>query len=205
MRIYRNFFDNITSLENLFSAWDEFKKGKRARADVEEFEPDLEPNLFELHRELRNGTYRHGPYTGFFFADPKRRHVHKATVRDRILHHAVFSILNPLFEPTFIPHSFSCRIGKGNHKGVEAVSTMLRKESKNDKVACYVLKCDIRKFFDNIDHETLISILSKRIRDERTVKLLRELIEGYKTELAVVNERERERESSALRAVKAYP
>ncbi|OHA26138.1 MAG: hypothetical protein A3C06_03940 [Candidatus Taylorbacteria bacterium RIFCSPHIGHO2_02_FULL_46_13] len=179
MRIYRNIFDNIISLENLFSAWDEFKKGKWARPDVEVFERDLEPNLFTLHRELRNGTYRHGPYTGFFITDPKRRHVHKATVRDRVLHHAVFSVLNPIFEPTFIQNSFSCRIGKGNHKGVDVVSSMLRKESGNDRVACYVLKCDIWKFFDSIDHEVLISILSKRIQDEKTLQLLKELIKSY--------------------------
>ena len=118
MKIYRNLFDIIISPENLFSAWDAFKSDKRNKQDVQRFEWNLEQNIFELRRDLKNKTYKHGSYEGFYIRDPKQRHIHKALVRDRILHHAVSSVLSPIFEPTFISTSFSCRIGFGTHKGV---------------------------------------------------------------------------------------
>ncbi len=145
MRIHKNLFNLIIDLENLFSSWEEFKRGKSKKEDVLEFEKSLEQHIFQLRRDLRSKTYRHDPYTGFRICDPKLRHIHKATVRDRVLHHAIFKVLNPIFEATFIPTSFSCRIGKGTHKGVSAVANMLRKESLNNTRICYALKCDIRK------------------------------------------------------------
>jgi len=98
MKIYKNLFEDIISPENLFSAWDAFKSDKRNKPDVVRFEWQLEENIFVLHRELGNKTYKHGPYAGFYITDPKQRHIHKASVRDRVLHHAVFSIINPIFE-----------------------------------------------------------------------------------------------------------
>jgi RNA-directed DNA polymerase len=150
-------------------------------------------SLSEIKRTDRTSrnlskTYHHGPYYGFYIHDPKQRHIHKATVRDRILHHAVFSMLNPLFEETFILTSFSCRIGFGTHKGVDALAQMIRKVSKNGSTPTYVLKCDIKKFFDSVDHEILLDILNRRIEDENVMWLLREIVKSY-----VVN-RERERE-----------
>ena len=204
MKTYKNLFDKTIELDNLFSAWDEFKKGKTSRPDVGLFELGLETHIFKLHEELRDETYTHDPYEGFFISDPKRRHIHKATVRDRVIHHAVFSVLNPLFEKTFIAHSFSCRIGKGSHKGVEALADMLRKESKNNTRACYALKCDVQKFFDSIDHEILISFLQKRIRGKKMMRLLIRLVESYREEKAEFK-RERERELLALRAREASP
>src|SRR3989344_5313469 len=105
MRIYRNIYTRIISPENLFRAWKVFKHDKRNKADVMEFEIHLEKEIFKLHRELQHQTYRHGSYTGFWIRDPKLRRIHKATVRDRVLHHVVFRILNPIFEPTFIANS----------------------------------------------------------------------------------------------------
>jgi RNA-directed DNA polymerase len=177
-----NLFEQVISTENLFSAWDQFKKGKRGKEDVMRFEHDVEVHLFKLHSELKSKTYRHGGYSGFFIYDPKLRHVHKANVRDRVLHHAVFTVLNRVFEPTFIPTSFSCRIGKGTHKGFEWVENALCKESRNYTKACYALKCDVKKFFDTVDHHILLSILSKRVRDPHLVWLLREIIDSYESE-----------------------
>ena len=131
MKIYNNLFDQIISPENLFSAWDAFKSDKRNKRDVMAFECHLEENIFQLHRELKNKTYKHGPYTGFYIRDPKQRHIHKAIVRDRVLHHAIFSVINPIFEETFIPTSFSCRIGFGTHKGVNTLEHMARAITKN--------------------------------------------------------------------------
>jgi retron-type reverse transcriptase len=179
MKIYKDLFNRIISLENLVSAWEEFRSDKGKKIDVQEFEFSLEQNIFSLHRDLVTRKYTHGPYTGFYIRDPKVRHIHKATVRDRVLHHAVFRILNPIFEETFIPNSFSCRIGKGTHKGVLAAETMLRKESRNYTVPCYALKCDVRKFFDSVDHEILLAILKKRIADPDTMWLVQQIVRSF--------------------------
>ncbi len=200
MRKYNKLFDKIIDLENLFSAWDEFKKGKGKKPDVLRFEKNLEQNIFQLHRDLRDGIYKHGGYTSFYIRDPKLRHIHKARVRDRVLHHAVFKVLNPIFEPTYIHNSFSCRIGKGNHKGVETLASMLRKVSKNNIKPCFVLKCDVRKFFDSIDHDILIALLQRKINDKNIMDLLRQIVGSYFT-----RERERERESRNHCAKKSIP
>ena len=179
MKIYKNLFTRIISIENLVLAWEEFRVDKGKKLDVQEFEFSLEKNIFSLHRDLIAKRYSHGPYKGFYIRDPKVRHIHKATVRDRVLHHAVFRILNPIFEETFIPNSFSCRIGKGTHKGVLTAETMLRKESQNYTVPCYALKCDVKKFFDSIDHEILLAILKKRIADPDTMWLVQQIVWSF--------------------------
>ncbi len=192
MKVYKNLHWSIISPDALFSAWEIFKRDKRNRIDVEEFEKNLERHIFQLHRDLESGAYRHGPYEGFWINDPTRRRIHKALVRDRVLHHALFRVLNPIFEPTFIPASFSCRVGKGTHKGFAYLTNALRAVSQNNTRPCFVLKCDVRKFFDSVDHTTLRGILEKRILDPDTRNLLREIISSYSTGF---NERERERES----------
>jgi len=186
MKIYKDLYWFIISPQTLFHAWDIFKSDKRSRPDVVNFELNLEKNIFNLYRCLKNKTYTHGPYRGFWIHDPKVRRVHKATVVDRVLHHAIFQILNPIFEPTFIAFSFSCRVGKGTHKGVDATRGMLQKESRNNTRQCYVLKCDIRKFFDSIDHRILLSILERRIRDPDTVWLLRNIIGSYESNRSIL-------------------
>jgi len=202
MKIYRDIFNEIISPENLFSAWDAFRSDKRNKRDVMEFEWNLEERIFELHRELKNKTYRHGPYTSFYITDPKQRHIHKASVRDRILHHAVFLVLNPIFEPTFISTSFSCRVGYGTHKGVDALQKMLRGVSENGTKHCFVLKCDIKKFFDSVDQRILLSILEKRIKDENALWLLTAIVCSYNS---AQYERERERERAVCTPREVFP
>ena len=203
MRVYKKLFGKIVGAENLFLAWDEFKHGKLNKLDVLQFEKNLEQNIFQLYRDLRSGRYKHGPYKGFWINDPKRRRIHKATVRDRVLHHAIFRILNPIFELTFISSSFSCRIGKGTHRGVDYLEQAIRKVSSNNTKRCYVLKCDVRRFFDSVDHDILTKILGRRIKDENTMRLLREIIGSYCTPEFYERERERERVKNPCK--KAYP
>ena len=179
MKIFKDLFNDIISAENLFSAWDKFRNGKRNKKDVRLFEWSLEENIFKLHRELKSKTYKHSSYTSFKISDPKPRNIHKAQIRDRILHHAVFQILNPIFEAGFISASFSCREDYGTHKGVQFLQNTLRKASKNGKVPCFALKCDIKKFFDTIDHNILIGILKRKIKDNDTMWLLREIISSF--------------------------
>ncbi len=179
MKIYKELFWLIISPQALFKAWEIFKSDKRSKPDVAEFEMHLEQNIFELYRDLKNGTYQHGPYKGFWIHDPKVRRIHKATVHDRVLHHAIFRALNPIFEQTFIPNSFSCRVGKGTHKGVTKVEEMIRAESRNNTRPCYALKCDVRKFFDSVDHNVLTEIISRRVKDEKVVRLMKEIIGSF--------------------------
>lgn len=179
MKVVTNIFEHIISLETLFAAWEAFEHDKRYKRDVLRFEWDVESELFKLHRDLKSKTYRHGPYESFYIHDPKQRHIHKASVRDRVLHHAVFKVLNPVFEPIFIPNSFSCRIGKGTHKGVEAVSAMIRQVSRNNTRPCFALKCDVQKFFFRIDQRTLLTILKRKLQDPGVEWLLEEIIDSF--------------------------
>jgi retron-type reverse transcriptase len=174
-------YDDIISLDNLLSAWTEFLRGKRSRADVQVFQMNLMDNIFCLHHDLQNKTYVHGGYAAFNISDPKPRHIHKASVRDRLLHHAVYRQLYPQHNQTFIAHSYSCRKNKGTHKALDAFTAMSRKVSKNNTKTAWVLKCDIKKFFTSIDHERLHKILQKKIGDSDTLWLLGQVITSFET------------------------
>jgi len=181
MKVYKNLHEQIVSVENLFQAWEEFRRGKQAKPDVMKFERGLEENIFKLHHQLINNQYSHGSYHPFYITDPKLRLIHKALVRDRILHHAIFKILNPIFEPTFIANSFSCRVGKGTHRGVKTLAKSLLQVSKNNSGPCWALKCDIHKFFASMDHQILLKVLAERIKDERAIALLAQIINSFNT------------------------
>lgn len=179
MKIYQNIFGTIISPESLFAAWDAFRKGKSKKRDVMAFEYELERNIFALHHELRTRTYRHGGYTDFYINDPKRRHIHKAPVRDRVLHHALYAVLNPIFEPTFIYDSYSCRTGKGTHRGVDRLRTFLRRVNQNSRSPCFALKCDIKQFFQSVDHAVLLRIIEEKVKDADARWLIREIVESF--------------------------
>ena len=173
-------------------AWREFRRGKRGKFDVQIFERNLEDNLFILHQELKSGTYRHGDYTSFYITDPKLRKIHKATVRDRVLRHAIYRVLYPIFDKSFIYDSYSCRLDKGTHKAVDRLEVFIRKASRNYLSCCFVLKCDIKKFFASIDQGILLKIIEKKYP---MIKLY-----GWSGKLLRVLIRERERESTCLPA-----
>ncbi len=136
-------------------------------------------NILELHLVLMDGTYRHGGYHHFKIADPKPRDIHKASVRDRLLHHALYRKLYPFFNKTFISDSYSCRLGKGTHKAMNRFRAFAYQVSKNNTRTCWVLKCDVRKFFASIDQRILLDILRKHLSDERTITLLQNIIESF--------------------------
>lgn len=179
MKVHHSIFVDLVSPEHLFGAWEEFRKGKRSRPDVQEFEWRLEENILSLHRDLASGEYRHGPYSAFTICDPKQRPIHKAAVRDRIVHHAIFAMLSPVFDPAFIAHSFSCRTGKGTHRAVDALERMLWQVSRNQTQPCFVLKCDVHQFFASVDHALLLSILGSKIKDQRVMELLAEVVDSF--------------------------
>jgi RNA-directed DNA polymerase len=172
-------YQEIISLENLFAAWQEFLPGKRNKRDVQEFGATLTDNILQLQAELANFSYVHGPYKAFNISDPKPRNIHKASVRDRVLHHAVYRRLYPFFDKTFIADSYSCRIGKGTHKALDRLKSFAFKISKNHTKTVWVLKCDIKKFFASIDHKILLKILENYIIDKNVLWLLRQIIESF--------------------------
>jgi retron-type reverse transcriptase len=168
-------------------AWDEFKKGKTKKEDVARFEKDYKNNIYGLYKELKNKTYRHSTYYSFCVKDPKLRHIHKATVKDRVLHHAIFRVLYPIFDKTFIFDSYSCRINKGTHNAVNRLNIFARKISKNNSKTCFVLKCDVRKFFDSINQDILLNLIKCRIKDLETIQLIEEIIKSFPKGLPLGN------------------
>lgn len=143
------------------------------------FERDLMTNLLSLQESLAEEWYEHGDYHAFVVSDPKRRQIHKASVRDRIVHRAVYRNLYPYFDKRFIFDSYSCRSGKGTHRAVDRFRCFGRKASRNHRKTVWVLKCDIRTFFASIDHSVLLAILNRAISDRRTMHLISKIVSSY--------------------------
>jgi len=185
-----NLFSEIISSDNLFKSWCEFQKDKHNRFDVQFFWRHLEDNLFSLHPELKNKTYQHSDYTSFCITDPKSRHIHKACVRDRIVHHAIYRVLYPIFNPIFVDDSYSCRNKKGTHKAVKRLEKFSRIVSKNYTKPCWTLKCDIKKYFSSVNHQVLYDLIKRNLKDKQVLWLISEIISSFHSEI----QRERERE-----------
>ncbi len=178
-------FEDIINLDNLLSAWQEFICGKRNRLDVQEFQLHLMNNLIALHHDLATGNYRHGGYQAFCICDPKPRNIHKASVIDRLVHHAIYRILYPFFDRTFIADSFSCRLKKGTHKAVNRFRVFSYAVSNNNTRTCWILKGDIKKFFANIDHKILKNILAEYIPDRKILDLLDGVINSFNVKTGI--------------------
>ncbi len=180
-------YEDIISIENLLLAWKEFVKGKRKRKDVLDFERNLMTNIISLYSDLSSFNYKHSKYQAFKISDPKPRDIHKASVRDRLLHHAIYRKLYAYFDRKFILDSYSCRNRKGTHKAINRFRNFHFKCSKNNTRTCWVLKCDIRKFFASIDHDILIRILDSYISDKNLVTLLKDIIRSFHAGLPLGN------------------
>lgn len=172
-------YETIISVENILEAWKEFLKDKHKSRDIQGFSQNLVTNILTLHRDLANRTYLHGEYCAFNISDPKPRNIHNASVRDRLLHHALYRQMYPFFSKTFIADSFSCQRHKGTHRALDRFRSFTLKASRNNTRTCWVLKCDIRKFFANIDHDILQDILSLYIKDADVSLLLKNIIGGF--------------------------
>ncbi|MFA6315140.1 MAG: reverse transcriptase/maturase family protein [Candidatus Paceibacterota bacterium] len=174
-------YNHIISLKNIHEAWREFVSGKKYKKDVAEFLLRLSENTYKLHTDLKNKIYVHGPYEAFAVNDPKPRSIHKASVRDRLLHHALYRQLYPYFDQKFIHDSYSCRDFKGTHRALDRFMQFARKVSKSNKRTCWVLKCDIRKFFASVDHSVLMAILKKHVSDSDIIRLVGGVVESFKS------------------------
>jgi len=179
MKIFHNVYDELISLDNIFDCWRFFRSGKSGRKEVMEFEHNLEDNLFALREDLKELKYKHSNYHEFVICDPKKRIIHKARIRDRIVHTIVANKLEEIYQPVFISHSYACQEGKGIHKAQKDLMRFAKKASCNYRNNFWYLKCDIKKFFDNIDHEILVNILKNKIKDEKFLCLIKEIIYSF--------------------------
>lgn len=174
-------FEEMFSVENLLKAFFEFRKGKRNKGDVAFFTTSLFTNISSLHKDIMEERYRHGKYYNFKINDPKPRDIHKASVRDRIIHHTVTLSLRDYFEDFYIHDSYSCRKGKGTLRALNRFENFSRKISANYTQDGYVLKCDIKKCFTSIDHNLLKKILRRHILCRRTMMIIESIIDSFST------------------------
>jgi retron-type reverse transcriptase len=163
-------YEHVSAFENILLASRKARLGKRSNTDVASFEVNLERELCKLRRELRAGTYTPGPYTTFHVYEPKKRMISAAPYRDRVVHHALCNIIQPIIEKTFIHDSYANRVGKGTHKAIIRLQRFSRANT-------FVLKCDIRKFFPSIDHAILKQEIRKFIGCEETLWLIDTIID----------------------------
>lgn len=172
-------FSRITAWENLVAAWREARKGKRRAPEVRQFEADLEANLVSLHEHLLRGTWQPGQPRRFMVRDPKWREITAPPFADRIVHHAIVRVIEPLFERRFIHDSYACRKGKGTHAAVMRAQAFLRRAKRRWGDGAYILKCDVKSFFASIRHDILLERMARVIDCPRALGLLRSVFAGY--------------------------
>lgn len=186
MKTHNNLYPEIYSLKNLINAQKKARKGKTKRDYVKKFNENLAYNLKMLHDVLKNQTYSPKSLTTFILRDPKTRKISKSDFRDRVVHHAICNIIDPIFDKTFIYDSCANRKGKGNLFAIQRFDKFKRKVSRNGKIngwfnnnqiKGYCLKADIKHYFQEVDHKILLGIIKKKIRDEKVLWLLKRVIE----------------------------
>lgn len=164
-------YQQLCSWDNLLRAYRKASIGKRGHPSVAAFEYCLEDNLLQLQQELREQSYRPGAYTSFYIHDPKRRLISAAPFRDRVVHHALGNLIEPIFERSFIADSYANRVRKGTHRALARAQEFARRYR-------YVLACDVRQFFPSIDHAILRAILARKIDDADVLWLVDRILES---------------------------
>lgn len=179
MKTHNNLYENIITFENLLLAAQKAQKSKRFEPSVLAFNHNLESNIFKLQDELKNCSYQPGPYHGFYIHEPKKRLISAAPYRDRVVHHALCNIIEPVFEKAFIYDTYACRKEKGTHKAVLRFNEYCRQNK-------YVLKCDIKKYFPSIDHQILKSLIRRKIACKQTLWLIDKTIDNSNPQEEVI-------------------
>jgi len=191
MKTYKHLYERIYSIPNLILAFKKARKGKTKKIYVIEFQKDFVNNINKLHEELKNRTYYPEPLKTFILRDPKTRKISKAEFRDRIVHHAIYNIIEPIFEKIFIYDSCANRLEKGNLFGLRRFDLFKRKVSENGRiikkyfndknyVAGFCLKADIKHYFQEVNHEVLIKAIYKKIKDIKVIDLIKKILENGK-------------------------
>ncbi|KOR35584.1 MULTISPECIES: reverse transcriptase domain-containing protein [Planktothricoides] len=180
MKSFNNLWPNVTNFDNLLQAARQAQKNKRFRENVLKFNDNLETNLIQLQQELQTKTYQPSKYKAFHIFEPKKRLISAAPYRDRVIHHALCNIIVPIFEPTFIPDSYSNRVGFGTHRAVKRFTQFFRSSR-------YILQCDIRKYFPTIDREILKSLIRRKIKCHDTLWLIDLIIDNGNDQEPIVH------------------
>jgi retron-type reverse transcriptase len=179
MKTYKRLYEKIVSFENLLAAYKTFRKGKRFKDDVLGFDYNYETELLKLQSELIEHTYTPLPPHRFFVYEPKKREIVAAVVRDRVVHHALCRVIEPIFDKRFIYDTYACRLNKGTLAAIkrfeEFKCELLSRGNENE---IYVFKADIRKYFENIDHRILLSLINERIKDKEAIWLIKRILAG---------------------------
>ncbi|MBN1485060.1 MAG: group II intron reverse transcriptase domain-containing protein [Chloroflexia bacterium] len=173
MKTYKHLYPQIHDFAKLYGAFRQARRGKRDRVAVASFEFDLERNLLNLQAELRDQSYQPGAYTNFYIFEPKRRLVSAAPFRDRVVHHALCQVIEPIWESRFIHTSFACRVGKGTHRALDQCQAWARQSGNR-----YCFHGDIVKYFPSIDHQILRELLARRIADRPTMGLIDRILDS---------------------------
>ena len=172
MKRHKHLWTQVTSLENLVEAARAAMRGKRGKASGASFFGQWETEVVTLERELREGVYRPGAYHYFKISEPKPRVIAAAPFRDRVVHHALVRVLEPLFEPRFIEDSYACRKGRGNHAGMRRALHFSQRHP-------WVLKCDIRQYFPSIRHDLMLEKIERVVGDKKVLGLIGQILESH--------------------------
>lgn len=171
MKTYKNLYPHIASFEALYQAWRKARRGKRYENAPSTFERSLDYELLTLYRELNDETWQPGGYCTFTVHEPKRRKISAAPFRDRVVHHALINVIQPIYERKFIDTSYANRKGKGTHKALDECTALIRRYR-------YVLPCDVQQFFPAVDHQILKTILARTIACDATLRLCDKIIDS---------------------------
>lgn len=171
MKRKNNLFEKIISFENILNASKKARRGKRYKASTAMFEYNLERNLLKIIEVLSNKTYVPGAYCDFHIYDPKKRIISAAPYFDRVIHHALINIIEPIIGKSFIHDTYACIKGKGTHKAVQRYREFQKKNN-------YVLKCDIKKYFESVDHDILLYKVTNKIKCKDTLWLVTKIIDS---------------------------
>ncbi len=189
MKTYRNLYRQVCSEDNLELAWRKARKGKTLRQYIIDFEENIEDNLALLKTELLLHSYRPLPLKTFTLRDPKTRKISISDFRDRVVHHAICNVIEPLFDKTFIYDSYANRKGKGTLAAIKRLEKFQRKVSHNrtiikkfnqkDNFRGFFFKGDIKHYFDTISHEKLMEIIKRKIKDKKLLFLIKNILNNH--------------------------
>ncbi|MCP4265528.1 MAG: RNA-dependent DNA polymerase [Candidatus Brocadiaceae bacterium] len=179
MKRQNNLFEKIISFENILNASRKARRGKRHKHSTATFEYNLERNLLKIIEVMSNKTYIPGDYRDFHIYDPKKRIISAAPYFDRVIHHALINIIEPVISKSFIYDTYACLKGKGTHKAVQRYKEFQKKNK-------YVLKCDIRKYFESVDQEILLNKVKKKIKCKNTLWLIKQIIDSRQSNIGTV-------------------
>lgn len=179
MKSYKHIYSELCSFDNIWFAFKKARKHKTQKQYVTDFENNLLKNILDLQQELISQTYRPKPLVTFAIRDPKTRKISKSDFRDRIVHHALCNIIEQIFDKTFIHDSYANRKGKGTLKAIERFDYFKKKVFRNNTQSCYILKADIKHYFETVNHNILLKIVEKKIKDKNILELIKIILENY--------------------------